>query len=132
MKLNVAVEEFLPHSIEAVWAALTNAETISGWLMPTVDFQPVVGARFRMRTEHLAPGGFVDAEVVELEPPRRMVWSWSIGDGSAPTTVTFALHPEVGGTRVRLTHIGEIDPTIGDLLGSGWPGRLKLLREVAR
>jgi uncharacterized protein YndB with AHSA1/START domain len=57
-----------------------------------------------------------------------MVWAWSVADDVPPTTVTFELAPEAGGTRLTLTHVGEIDPRIGALLRDGWPGRLELLR----
>ena len=132
MSLDLEFDELLPHPVDAVWAALTSAEQISAWLMPTTDFRAEVGARFALRTRHLATDGFVQAEVLELDPPHRMVWSWSSGDGRPPTAVTFALAPEGGGTRLRLTHSGEIDPDIGRRLRDGWPGRIELLKEVAR
>ena len=47
------LEELLPHPVEAVWRALTDAEAISDWLMPTTDFRPIVGERFRLRTRDL-------------------------------------------------------------------------------
>jgi len=58
-----------------------------------------------------------------------MAWSWSVNDGAPPTTVAFELTPEDGGTRLRLTHEGEIDPAVGRLLSEGWPGRLALLAD---
>jgi uncharacterized protein YndB with AHSA1/START domain len=128
MKLELDYEEVLPYPVEEVWSRLTDAAAISDWLMATPDFRPEVGARFRLKTEHLAPGGWIDAEVVELEPPRRMVWSWTPGRDAPATTVTFELVSTDGGTRLRLTHEGEIDPAIGGLLREGWPGRIELLR----
>ena len=127
MRLDLAYDEVLPHPIEAVWDELTEADAIGGWLMTTPDFEPRVGARFRLKTRHLSRDGWVRAEVLELVPPRRMVWSWTVDDGPA-TTLTFELSAVDGGTRLRLTHVGEIDPVVGDLLTSGWPGRLDLLR----
>ena len=47
--------------------------------------------------------GWVKTEVIELDPPRRMVWAWWL-DGATPTTVTFELASEREGTRLRLTH----------------------------
>ena len=76
----------------------------------------------------MSADGWVRAEVLELDPRRRMVWSWSIADSLAPTTVTFELAPEGDGTRLTVTHAGQIDPDIGALLVSGWPGRIELLR----
>jgi uncharacterized protein YndB with AHSA1/START domain len=128
MNLDVAVEELIPHPVEAVWAQLTDAAAISGWLMKTGDFRPEVGARFRMKTRHLARDGWVRAEVTELEPPRRMVWAWRSDEAAPPTTVTFELTPEAGGTRLRLTHVGEIDPEFAAVLQPGWPEVIELLR----
>lgn len=72
----------------------------------------------------------LDAEVLELDPPRRMAWAWSLNDGDLPTTVTFELAPEDGGTRLRLRHEGEIDPTaavssatVGPAGSRCWPTR---------
>jgi uncharacterized protein YndB with AHSA1/START domain len=107
---------------------LTDAAAISEWLMPTRGFRPLVGARFRLKTGRLSPTGWIEAEVTELDPPRRMVWAWSPGDGALPTAVTFELAPAAGGARLTLTHTGEIDPDIGGLLTEGWPTRIELLR----
>ena len=131
MRLDVALDELLPHPPESVWAALTDEAAISDWLMATDGFEPRVGTRFRLKTEHLSPTGWVDAEVLELDPPRRMVWAWSSNDGNPASRVTFELEPADGGTRLRLTHEGEIDPVIGEILTKGWPGRVDALAEIA-
>jgi uncharacterized protein YndB with AHSA1/START domain len=128
MKLDLVFDELLPHPVEAVRRALTSADAISDWLMATNDFSPQVGTRFRMKTQGLSASGWVDAEVLELDPPHRMVWAWSVGDDAPSTTVTFELTPQGDETRLRLTHVGEIDPLIGGLLTDGWPGRIALLR----
>jgi uncharacterized protein YndB with AHSA1/START domain len=94
MKLDVRLEELLPHPVEAVWGVLTDAAAISDWLMVTNDFEPRVGAHFRMKRQHLSADGWVRAEVLELEPPRRMVWSWSVDEVSPPTRVAFELTTE--------------------------------------
>ena len=129
MRLDVSLEEVLPTPPEKVWAALTDPAAISEWLMATTDFEPRVGASFRMKTGRLAAGGWVRAEVLELAPPRRMVWAWS-GDAAGPTTVTFELTPVAEGTLLRLTHVGDIDPAVGGLLEEGWPTRIELLRRL--
>lgn len=131
MKLNLAFDELLPHPVEAVWDALTDARAISDWLMETEDFQPHVGTRFRMKTRNLSGDGWVVAEVLELDPPRRMVWAWSVDGEAPPTIVTFELTSQAGETRLRLTHVGEIDPDIGDRLTNGWPGRIQALALAA-
>ena len=132
MKLDVSYEETLPHPIETVWAELTSAGAISDWLMATPDFAPVAGARFRMKTQHLSKTGWVEAEVLELEPPRRMVWAWSAGDGNPPSRVTFELRPHEGGTQLRLTHVGEMEEDVVKMLRDGWPGRIEALAGSVR
>jgi uncharacterized protein YndB with AHSA1/START domain len=128
VKLDVAYEEMLPHAIEVVWAGLTDAAAISDWLMATDDFRPEVGCRFRMK--RVSTSEWVDAEVLEMQAPRRMVWSWSVNDGNPPSKVTFMLAPDGAGTRLRLRHVGEFDPAVAAIFRDGWPGRIKALAEV--
>jgi uncharacterized protein YndB with AHSA1/START domain len=130
VKLDVEYEELLPHTIAAVWAELTDAASISAWLMATSDFKPVVGCRFRMKTNGLSTTGWVDAEVLEIEPPHRMVWSWSASDGNPPSTVTFQLTEEGSKTRLRLRHVGEFETEVAGILRDGWPGRINALAKV--
>jgi uncharacterized protein YndB with AHSA1/START domain len=129
VKLDVSLEAVLPAPPENVWAALTDPAAISEWLMATTDFVPRIGASFRMKTGRLAAEGWVRAEVLELDQPRRMVWAWSV-DAAEPTTVTFELTPVAEGTLLRLTHVGDIDSAIGGLLEEGWPTRIELLRRL--
>jgi uncharacterized protein YndB with AHSA1/START domain len=128
MRLDVSLEVVLPHSIDEVWSVLTDGAAISEWLMEAIGFEPRVGARFRLRTQNLARSGWIVAEVLALDPPRRMVWSWTPdGDGPA-SSVTFSLTSEPGGTRLALAHTGETDPTSAGLLRGGWPTRIELIR----
>ena len=69
--------------------------------MATTGFRPEPGARFRMRTQHLSPTGWVEAEVLAFDPPRRMAWAWTPGAGAAPTTVVFELTPRRAGRASR-------------------------------
>jgi uncharacterized protein YndB with AHSA1/START domain len=128
MKLDVAFEEILPQPIEAVWAELTNNSAISTWLMATDDFQPAVGCRFRMKRQ--TTDDWVDAEVLEFESPRRMVWSWSVDDRNPPSKVTFMLARDGAGTRLRLRHVGEFDPVEAGIFRDGWPGRIEALAQL--
>lgn len=133
MKLNIAIDQFYPHSIQQVWAALTDPTALAAWLMSANDFEPRVGKRFTFRNEP-RPGwrGRVECEVLELEPPSRMVWSWSGADEES-TRVEWRLEPVAGGTRLKLEHSGETDPVTASRLTSGWAGKLSDLgRELTR
>jgi uncharacterized protein YndB with AHSA1/START domain len=105
VKADIDATAVYPHPIDRVWAALTSSEALAAWLMPN-DFAPEVGHRFKFRTRP-APGfdGTVRCQVLELEPPRRMVWTWA--GGNIDTTVTFTLDElDDGGTRLRLHQVG--------------------------
>jgi len=132
VKLDVEYDELLPHPVQAVWSELTDAAAISDWLMATTDFKPAVGCRFRLKTERLSTTGWVEAEVLELDAPRHMVWSWSAHDGNPPSRVSFELREEAGGTRLRLRHVGELDEAVAEILRDGWPGRIKAIEERIR
>lgn len=51
------------------------------------------------------------SEVLEIEPPKRLRYSWRSGPGSSPldTVVTWTLTPTPsGGTRLALEHSGFV------------------------
>lgn len=93
-----------PHPIEKVWAALTDRDALSEWLMPT-DFEPEVGHEFQFRTDP-GPGfdGVVRCEVLEMVEPRWMRWSWK--GGPLDTIVTFELTPTGESTRLTFRQEG--------------------------
>ena len=73
--------------------------------------------------------GWIETEVLAIDPPRRMVWSWSANERNPPSTVLFELREEAGGTRLRLKHVGYFEPDVAEILRSGWPGRIKAIDE---
>jgi len=104
MVRSIVHEQEYPHPPERVWRALTDPKEIEKWLMRT-DFRAERGAKYRMDAEP-QPGwrGWVVGEVVEVEPLRKLVYTWD-GNGQV-TTVTWTLEPTAKGTRVRLEHSG--------------------------
>jgi uncharacterized protein YndB with AHSA1/START domain len=104
MKRNIQIEAFYPHPPERIWKALTDPEAIAVWLMPN-DFKPVVGHKFQFKTRP-RPGfdGTVHCEVLELDEPHRLSYTWA--GGVLDTTVTFTLEPVPEGTRLTLEHSG--------------------------
>lgn len=98
------VDRVYPHSREKLWRALTDAEILGRWLMPN-DMRPVVGHCFTFETEP-GPGfdGIVRCEVLEIDAPSLMRWSWR--GGPLDTVVSFELEDVEGGTRLVVTHRG--------------------------
>lgn len=128
MSSEILFVEDLLHPIEKVWSALTNAADLATWLMPN-DFEPKPGRRFTLRCA-ASPGvrGWVECVVLELDPPRRMVWSWSNRSDAEPSRVEFRLEPIAGGTRLTLLHSREADAEQRRRFTSGWTEKLAALR----
>jgi uncharacterized protein YndB with AHSA1/START domain len=107
-KRSIVVDYDLPHPPEKVWRALTDGNLLAEWLMPN-DFRPLLGHRFTFRTRPM-PGfdGIIHCEVLELEPPARLRYSWRGGSGenALDTIVTWTLQPGGSGTRLQLEHAG--------------------------
>ena len=128
MKADIDQTQLYSHPVERVWAALTSSSALAAWLMPN-DFEPVVGHHFSLRTRP-APGfdGIVHCQVVEMEPPSRMVWTWA--GGTIDTTVTFTLEAVDGGTRLRMRQVGFHGlgaQLTRRILASGYP---RILRQL--
>lgn len=105
MKADIDLTARYAHPIERVWRALTSSEALAAWLMPN-DFVPEAGHRFTFTTKP-APGfdGTVHCQVLEIDAPTRMVWSWK--GGPIDTTLTFTLTPHgTDATDVRLRQVG--------------------------
>jgi uncharacterized protein YndB with AHSA1/START domain len=111
MKADIDATVTYPHPVDRVWEALTSSEALAAWLMPIEGVGGAgrldrVGHRFTFRTRP-APGfdGIVRCEVLELDPPHRMVWSWA--GGKIDTIVTFTLDETAdSGTRLRMHQVG--------------------------
>ena len=106
---SLLIERELPHPLEKVWRALTQSALIEAWLLKN-DFEPVVGHRFTLRAPPMPQwNGLVDCEVLAIEPPARLAYSWKVGEdgpGAMRTVVTLTLTPTPGGTHLRMEQSG--------------------------
>ncbi len=101
----IAFEFDLPHAPAKVWRALTEPELLAEWLLPVIDLNLAPGAAFTFRRDPL-PGwdGVVNCRVLEVDGPRKLRYSWVVGD--MDTVVTFTLTPWGSGTRLGLVQSG--------------------------
>jgi uncharacterized protein YndB with AHSA1/START domain len=125
MPRELRFEATYAHPPEKVWRAITHSDAIARWLMPN-DFAPVVGHRFQFRSKPMGGwDGVVNSEVLELDPPKRLAFTWT-SNMLFHTVVAFDLEPTSdGGTRLRLVHSGfkgVKEQMISYILGSGWKG----------
>ncbi len=135
MNARVRLEASYPHSVDRVWRALTDPALIERWIEMSTDFQPILGRPFRFWCE-VPPdmtdwGGVVECKVLDIEAPRRMVWSWkdswSWTRFPAPTRVEWTLAPERAGTLLVLEHTrfdGPGGERLASMLRGGWRGML--------
>jgi len=92
--------------LDLVWGYLSESDKIAQWLMPN-DFRAEAGHAFTMRCAPMGgSSGVVEARVVEIDPPRRLVYSWTIDVPPLETLVTIDLSEEGGATRLVLVHSG--------------------------
>ena len=52
----IVVEDFMPHSPERVWEAITQSAYLDRWLMKN-DFKPIVGHRFTFQAQPMGDRG---------------------------------------------------------------------------
>jgi uncharacterized protein YndB with AHSA1/START domain len=138
----IIVDEVLPHAPEVVWKTLTTPGLIGRWLMEPKGFAAAPGTRFSFQT---TPGGAWDGvihcEVIEVQAPERLVYSWASGHeanetygSKLDTVVTWTLEREGEGTRLRLVQSGFEFPRneAGYAnLSSGWPVVMKRIDQVS-
>jgi uncharacterized protein YndB with AHSA1/START domain len=96
------------------------------WTSPSVEIDLRPGGRYRLSMED--PSGSVQTvggRYVEVDPPRRLVFTWAWesdgADDDDETLVTVEFHePAAGETRVVLTHSGFAGAGPRDRHREGW------------
>ena len=127
MDRDIVLEVTYQAAPEIVWRALTEPELLGEWLMEN-NFRAERGARCEFRMPP-APGfsGLVLCEVIEVEPHRRLVYTWDGGGAWGKTIVAWTLEPSGSGTRLRLEHTGfaGFRPfLLSFMMNSGWKKKL--------
>lgn len=138
MSNTIRREMVMPQPREEVWQAIADSTALAGWMFPN-DFEPRVGHHFTFRVPPNPKANFegltVRCEVLECEPPSRLVFSWSAGGPVENTQVSFRLEPDGDGTRLFFEHSGfDLSHPFGNqaLKGAefGWAKMLQQLSVV--
>ncbi len=99
MSLALSLDFEYATTIEKLWSALTDSSKLAKWVLEN-DFEPVVGHRFQFRAQ---PNewwdGIIDGEVLIVEPPTRLSYSWAVGEEKH--TVNWTLQ-DLGNGKVNL------------------------------
>jgi uncharacterized protein YndB with AHSA1/START domain len=101
----LAFEWDLQHAPQKVWRTLTDPALLAEWLLPATGFKAEPGTDFKF-TAPPQPGwdGVVNCRMLDVDPYRKVSWSWIVGD--IDTVVTFTLTPTPTGTRLQLVQSG--------------------------
>ncbi|MDJ0952225.1 MAG: SRPBCC family protein [Acidimicrobiia bacterium] len=117
----VRFERQLAAPIDDVWAALTDADELAGWLAPCT-FDARLGGAVRI---DFGEGAQVDGEVTIYDPPHRLEYTWTFTN-EPDSILLFELEVVDTGTRLALEHrLLPSEQATG--YGAGWHAHLDML-----
>lgn len=134
MTKTIRRELLIPQRREQVWRAFADSTALAEWMFPN-DFEPRVGHHFTFQVPPNPKMNFdglvVHCEVLECEPPSRLVFSWEAG-GLVGTQVSFRLKPDGEGTRILFEHSGfdVSQPWVEQAFRGAEFGWAKMLKEL--
>ena len=109
---DISIVRDYPHPPAKVWRAVTDPALIPLWTATGAGgraegFTATVGTKFQLVAKP-KPGwsGVVDCEVLEVNEPSLLRYSWTGDDGGDVTEVVYRLEPHAGGTRFTYEHTG--------------------------
>ena len=124
---------------ERVFRSLTDPVELAAWwgsdeMYRTFDWAIDLRAGGKWSTQALGTDGTkgtVDGEYIEVDPPKRLVYTWRPSwDDYAVTTVQYDLEATTAGTRLRVTHTGFGDRAMAAAgTGEGWKRVLEWMGE---
>ena len=126
------VERRVEASPETVFLFFTEPARWLQWQGVEAELDPRPGGMFRM---NVRGDGWASGRFLEVEPPRRIVftWGWELEGSPLPpgsSLVEVDLIPADGGTLVRLTH-RDLPPDEVATHQAGWSHYLDRLRTRA-
>jgi len=123
----IVVEQEFDASAEKLWNAITDQDEMVKWYFAEIiDFRPVVGHKIEFVVA-VEERKFVHQwEITEVEPGRRISYSWKYDGIPGEGAVTWEVSERGGGSALRLTNTGietfpQDDPLFQREAGvSGW------------
>ncbi len=131
VKTTQVYEVYIKASAQKVWDAITDPEWTQKYAYQgRQEFEPHAGGAFKaFATEEMRGFGLpevvVDGEVIEYDPPRKLVQTWHtfFSDeliAEPPTRLTYELSEAGGFTRLTLVHELEGAPLHAEMVASQW------------
>ena len=139
MSFRVEVERAFSIDRATMWSLWTDQEHAARWMRPSIsEFAPTVASidarpDGRYRFEMVGNDGSVRAvsgQFVEVDEPRRLVftWSWDGVDEESLVEVMLSEVPE--GTRVQISHTKLESQESADQHEQGWMGCLASITQL--
>lgn len=133
---DLVYQTYIRASAEEIWRALTSPAFTSQYFHGThveSTWEPGAPVTYRY-----APGGdaAVDGEVLEAEPPHKLVISWHVlyndqARREAPSRVTFLIEELKDQSRLRIVHDRfPADSVVPEGVRDGWPWIVASLKSL--
>jgi uncharacterized protein YndB with AHSA1/START domain len=101
------IERTFDAPVSRVWDALTQNEQMKKWYFHLTDFKPVLGFEFQFTGTSKENKEYLHrCKITELEPGKKLAYSWCYDGYPGNSIVTFELFEEGKRTKLRLTHTG--------------------------
>ncbi|TCC39572.1 SRPBCC family protein [Kribbella sindirgiensis] len=133
MDTEIRIERVLPATIGRVYDAWTRADLLVQWYCPNPKLDLKVQADVRTGGSYVVEMGpyVVRGTYLEVEPPRRLVFSWKWdGTDDEPTRVEVELSEVPDGTRMLLSHTGFATAEDAANHRQGWEPEVLRLAEL--
>jgi uncharacterized protein YndB with AHSA1/START domain len=123
-------------SPETVWEFLVDPDKATAWMGQKASFEPRPGGVYRVE---VIPGHTARGQFVELDPPRRLVytWGWEESEGEpnpvppGSSTIEIELVPLDSRTHLRFVHRDLPGTEAAESHKHGWDHYLERLRVAA-
>lgn len=116
-------------SINNVWSALTKSDLVAKWTWAN-DFKPVLGYSFKFQGEpNEWWNGTISGEVLEVEEPYKLVYTWKVGSEAHVVTWTLRKMTDES-TLVHLEQTGITDKP--EVLEGFKSGQLELTSKLKK
>jgi uncharacterized protein YndB with AHSA1/START domain len=132
--ISVEREIAIAASPETIWELLTQEDEAVKWMGQSASFDLRPGGTYRVE---VIPGNTARGEFVEIDPPRRLVYTWGWEPGSqsnvaaGSSTIEFELTAHEGGTLLRFRHSDLTSSEAAESHGHGWDHYLGRLTQLA-
>lgn len=123
------VEQELPAPPHVVYAEWLDPGALSDWMCPrparatNIELDPTIGGRLRIDIEEDGSRFAVTGRYVDLDPPRRLSFTWSCSNWPDPTVeslVTVTLDPRGDNGTLMTIHHALLPPHLIDQHQTGW------------